>query len=137
MRRSLPLNTLVVAAALLAALFLTVLRQSPEGLLTLGFGERAARAAPGQSAKAAFAGKEHNLTALKVFNLALVRVRDAYVDSRRIDPQKMMYAALDSVQLNVPEVLVESYPNREEVVVVVNDKSETFSTKDVDSPWRL
>jgi carboxyl-terminal processing protease len=49
----------------------------------------------------------------------------------------MMYAALDSVQLNVPEVLIEAYPDKDEVVVVVNDKTQTFSTKDVDSPWRL
>jgi carboxyl-terminal processing protease len=137
MRRSFPLNGILVVTALMAALLLTVFRQSPEGFLTLGLGERAARAAPGQSGSSAIAKKKHNLTALKVFNLALVRVRDQYVDTRRIDPKQMMYAALDSVELNVPEVLVESYPERDEVVVVVNDKSQTFSTKDVDSPWRL
>ncbi len=136
MRRSLPLNGAIVSVAILAALLLTVFRQSPEGFLQFGIGDRPVRAAPGQS-HAAVAGKKHNLTALKVFNLALVRVRDAYVDTRRIDPQRMMYAALDSVQLNVPEVLVEPYPERNEVVVVVNDKNQTFSLEDVDSPWRL
>jgi carboxyl-terminal processing protease len=137
MRRPLPPNGIIVSSALVAALLLTVFRQSPEGLFTFGVGEREARAAPGAPANAALKRKKHNLTALKVFNLALVRVRDAYVDARRIDPRKMMFAALDSVQLNVPEVLIEPYPERDQVVVVVNDKNQTFSTKDVDSPWRL
>ena len=30
------------------------------------------------------------------------------VDPARLDPKKMLYAALDSVQFNIPEVLVES-----------------------------
>jgi len=85
MGRSFSRTWVMVIAALLAALALTVFRQSPQGLLTLGFGERTARAAPGQPARAARAHQPHNLTALKVFNLALVRVRDAYVDSKRIE----------------------------------------------------
>ena len=104
--------------------------------MTFGLGDREVRAAPGTSA-ASLSKAKHNLTALKVFNLALVRVRDQYVDSRRIDPKKMMYAALDSVQFNIPEVLVEPFPEKNEVTVVVNDKTQTFSLSDVDSPWRL
>ena len=37
----------------------------------------------------------------------LVRIKERYVDPARIDPRKMLYAALDSVQYNIPEVLVE------------------------------
>ena len=102
--------------------------------MRLGLGEREVRAAPGQTVQAA---TRHDLTALDVFNVTLVRIRDAYVDPSRIDPEKMLFAALDSVQFNVPEVLVEPYPDRDEIVVLVNDKKQTFSTKDVDSPWRL
>ncbi|RMH40423.1 MAG: PDZ domain-containing protein [Deltaproteobacteria bacterium] len=137
MRGKLRFNAVAVGAALVAALLLSVFRPSPEGMLTLGLGERAARAAPGQLALADTDGRHHDLTALRVFNRVLVRVRSAYVDTRRIDPRKMMYAALDSVQLNVPEVLVEEHPERDEVVVVVNDKRHAFSVADVDSPWRL
>lgn len=113
---------------------LTVVRPSPEGLVRIGFGDREVRAAPGQTIAAS---TQHDLTALDVFNVTLVRIRDAYVDPSRIDPKKMLFSALDSVQFNIPEVLVEAYPEEDRVVVVVNDKKETFSTSDVDSPWRL
>lgn len=131
MRRFFP-NGFIIAAAVIAALLLTLLRPSPEGLISLGFGDREVRAAPGQVAV-----KKHDLSALDVFNMTLMRIRDAYVDPSRIDPKKMLFQALDSVQFNIPEVLVEAYPERDEVVVMVNDQKQTFSTKDVDSPWRL
>lgn len=133
--RRIPLNGLLIAVvAAAAALVLTIIRPAPEGLMRLGLGEREVRAAPGKSVQAS---TRHDLTALDVFNVTLVRIRDAYVDPSRIDPEKMLFAALDSVQFNVPEVLVEPYPERNEIVVQVNDKEQTFSTKDVDSPWRL
>lgn len=133
--RRLPLNGFFIAvAAAVGALVLTVVRPAPEGLVRIGFGDREVRAAPGQTVAAS---KQHDLTALDVFNVTLVRIRDAYVDPARIDPKKMLFSALDSVQFNVPEVLVEPYPEEDRVVVVVNDKKETFSTADVDSPWRL
>ncbi|HEV7559191.1 MAG TPA: MXAN_5808 family serine peptidase, partial [Kofleriaceae bacterium] len=58
-------------------------------------------------------------------------------DPARVDPKKMLYAALDHVQLNIPEVLVEPDLARNKVKVTVNDKPEVFETDDVDSPWRL
>jgi carboxyl-terminal processing protease len=64
-------------------------------------------------------------------------VKERYVDPSRIDPKKMLYQALDSVQFNIPEVLVAPNPDKNEVAVTVNDKTETFQTDDVDSPWRL
>ena len=134
MRRWLSLNGLLVAAAALAALVLTVTRPSPEGLINLGVGDREVRAAPGAGQAVA---QKHNLGALKVVHRTLIRIRESYVDPSRIDPKKMLYAALDSVQYNVPEVMVESDPARDEIQVVVNDKQARFSTRDVDSPWRL
>jgi carboxyl-terminal processing protease len=133
--RRLPLNGFFIAvAAALGALVLTFVRPTPEGLVRIGFGDREVRAAPGQPSAAE---TRHDLTALDVFNVTLVRIRDAYVDPARIDPKKMLFSALDSVQFNVPEVLVEAHPEEDRVVVVVNDKKEEFSTADVDSPWRL
>ena len=126
-------NGFIIIAAAAVALLLTVVRPSPEGI-SVGFGEREVRAAPG---KVAAKKTKHDLTALDIFNVTLVRIRDAYVDPSRIDPKKMLFEALDSVQFNIPEVLVEPYPERDEVVVVVNDKKESFSTREVDSPWRL
>lgn len=127
-------NGFIIVAAIVSALVLAFVRPSPDGILSLSFGEREVRAAPGQvSDKRA----KHDLTALDVFNVTLVRIRDAYVDPGRIDPRKMLYEALDSVQFDIPEVLVEPYPERDEVTVVVNDKKQTFTTREVDSPWRL
>src|ERR1041385_2872916 len=69
--------------------------------------------------------------------MTLWRIKDRYVDPARVDPRKMLYAALDSVQFNIPEVLVEPDPVHNRVPITVNDKPETFDTDDVDSPWRL
>ena len=135
MRRLLSPNGLLVGAAALAALLLTVTRPSPKGLIDFAVGDREVRAEPG--APAVSVAQKHNLAALKVVNRTLLRVRESYVEPSRIEPKKMLYAALDSVQFNIPEVMVESHPTRDEIAVVVNDKQATFSTRDVDSPWRL
>ncbi|HEU4729311.1 MAG TPA: MXAN_5808 family serine peptidase [Kofleriaceae bacterium] len=123
------LNLALVVAAGALALVLTVIRQSPEGIVSLEL-DTPARAAPGQMPR-------HDLSALKIFNMTLVRIKDRYVDPARVDPRKMLYSALDSVQFNIPEVLVEPDPTHNKVRVTVNDKPETFDTDDVDSPWRL
>jgi len=43
----------------------------------------------------------HDLSALKIFNMTLVRIKDRYVDPGA-SIRKMLYAALDGVQLNIP-----------------------------------
>src|SRR5215217_6888505 len=125
------LNLTMVVAAGLLALVLTVVRQSPDGVI---FDPEIpiARAAPGKAPV-----RSYDLAALKIFNMTLVRIKDRYVDPSRVDPKKMLYAALDHVQLNIPEVLVEPDVARNKVKVTVNDKPEVFDTDDVDSPWRL
>jgi carboxyl-terminal processing protease len=132
MRRSFPLNALIVAIAAMSALVLTVTRREATGVVSFAVKPPPARAAPG-----AGAAQRHNLSELKIFNLTLVRIKENYVDSARIDPKKMLFRALDSVQFNVPEVLVEAFPDKDEVAVVVNDQRKVFDTSDVDSPWRL
>src|SRR5215468_8230187 len=126
------LNLALVVAAGAVALVLTVIRQSPEGVVSIELNTQEVRAAPGEAQAA-----RHDLSALKIFNMTLLRIKDRYVDPARVDPRKMLYAALDSVQFNIPEVLVEPDPVHNRVRVTVNDKPETFETDDVDSPWRL
>jgi len=126
------LNLAMVVAAGALALVLTVIRQSPEGVVSLELNTQEVRAAPGEAQLA-----RHDLSALKIFNMTLVRIKDRYVDPVRVEPKKMLYAALDSVQFNIPEVLVEPDPTHNKVRVTVNDRPETFDTDDVDSPWRL
>lgn len=126
------LNLALVVAAGALALVLTVIRQSPEGVVSLELNTQEVRAAPGQSPSS-----RYDLSALKIFNLTLLHIKERYVDPARVEPRKMLFAALDSVQLNIPEVLVEPDPTRNKVRITVNDRPETFETDDVDSPWRL
>ncbi len=126
------LNLALVGIAGTLALILTVIRRTPEGVVTLGLDTQEVRAAPGEPP-----APRHDLSALKIFNMTLVRIKERYVDPSRIEPRKMLYAALDSVQFNIPEVLVEPDVARNKVTVAVNDKREVFETDDVDSPWRL
>ncbi|HEY1815284.1 MAG TPA: MXAN_5808 family serine peptidase [Kofleriaceae bacterium] len=126
------LNLAVVGLAGMLALVLTVVRRSPEGVIPLGLATQEVRAAPG-----APPDTRHDLSALKIFNMTLVRIKERYVDPGRIDPKKMLYSALDQVSYSIPEVLVEPDTARNKVTVAVNDKQEVFDTDDVDSPWRL
>jgi carboxyl-terminal processing protease len=130
MRRRLHLLLVVIAAS--AALVLTIVRRTPQGMIGLGLDTREVRAAPGQAPVI-----RHDLSALKIFNLTLVRVKERYVDPSRLAPRKMLYEALNSVQFNIPEVLVEPDEAHNQVAVAVNDQREVFDTTDVDSPWRL
>lgn len=126
------LNLALVGVAGALALVLTVIRQSPEGVVSLDLDMQEVRAAPGQAPV-----PRHDLSALAIFNKTLLRIKDRYVDPSRVDPKKMLYAALDSVQYNIPEVLVEPDAARNQITVAVNDKREVFDTSDVDSPWRM
>jgi len=126
------LNLALVVGAGALALVLTVIRQSPEGVVSLELDTQEVRAAPGRQVE-----QKHDLTALKILNMTLLRIKDRYVDPGRVDPKKMFYSALDSVQFNIPEVLVEPDATRQKVKITVNDKPEVFDTEDVDSPWRL
>lgn len=126
------LNLALVGAAGALALVLTVVRQSPEGVVSLDLQMKEVRAAPGEERV-----QRHDLSALTIFNKTLIRIKDRYVDPARVDPKKMLFAALDSVQYNIPEVLVEPDAARNKITVAVNDKREVFDTSDVDSPWRM
>ncbi|MCX5747818.1 MAG: S41 family peptidase [Proteobacteria bacterium] len=131
MRRSW-LNLILVGTAASAALVLTVVRRSPDGVPSLELETRAAHAAPGEAQP-----QRHDLSALVLFNKTLLKIKDRYVDPARIDPKKMLYEALDSVQFNIPEVLVEPDPANNKVTIAVNDKREVFDTDDVDSLWKM
>lgn len=132
MHKRLPLHGVLVTVAAVSALVLTVVKKSHEGVVGFSFESKEVRAQPGTPAQA-----KHDLKELKVFNLTLLRIKESYVEPGRIDPKGMLFEALDSVQLNIPEVLVEPDEARDALTVVVNDKRETFSTAHVDSPWRL
>ncbi|MBI5479997.1 MAG: PDZ domain-containing protein, partial [Deltaproteobacteria bacterium] len=123
-------KALTLLLALLGALALTIVRRGPVGTLFAG-PDRVALAASDP------AGRPYDLTALRILNLTLVRIKDNYVDPTRIDPKQMLLKALDNVQKNVAEVLVEPHEGRDQVTVRVDVHTRTFNVAHVDSPWAL
>lgn len=124
------LKLILVGVALLAALFLTLTRKGPDGGIGIA-SSNTLSAAPGRSPR------NYDLTALKVFNVALVRVKDNYVDPQRIKPRKMLVAALDAVEKTVAEVLVEEDRKKGQLRVKVDSFEKEFDLQGVDSPWSL
>ncbi len=134
MTRSFASKLGILVGAVVTAFILTIYRPSPHGLMPFGVGQAEVRAAPGTPASKV---KSYDLSSLKVFNQTLVRIRDNYVDPTRVDARGMLVAALDSVQRNIAEVLVDARDDKTVLTVTVNDKTQEFNIADVDSVWKL
>lgn len=122
------LKAILVGVAMLVALALTVSKRGPAMMVGLGR-STGATSSERKTYDAA--------NALETFNRTLGRIQDAYVDPTRIDPKQMLLSALDSVQKQVAEVMVEPYPEQNRVVVRVDTATREFKLNDVDSPWSL
>ena len=121
-------KAVLVVVALVIASLLTITRHGAR----LGIGAvESLRAAP------AGGEKKYDLASLHVFDATLKRISDSYVDPTRIEPKQMLLSALDNVQKQVAEVLVEPHPDQNKVVVRVDTATHEFSIGDVDSPWTL
>jgi carboxyl-terminal processing protease len=81
-------------------------------------------------------GSQYRISALSVFSNVALHVKDNYVDPARIDPQEMLIGALNEIEREIAEVLVEetakkelrvSLPNHEKIVTVT----------DVESLWEI
>jgi carboxyl-terminal processing protease len=81
----------------------------------------------------------YDLSQAQVFTKALYYVNTQYFDKTRLDPKRMLVGALDFLQRDVPEILVDRSPERnpKQVTVKVNGEQRTFSIEGVDSPWSL
>jgi carboxyl-terminal processing protease len=81
----------------------------------------------------------YELSQAQIFSKTLYYVNSQYFDRTRPDPKRMLVGALDFLQRDVPEVLVDRYPEREpkQVTVKVNGEQKSFSIDRVDSPWTL
>ena len=66
-------------------------------------------------------------------------MRENYFDKNRLDPKRMLVGALDFVQRDVPEILIDRWPEHEpkQVTVKVNGQQRSFSIEKVDAPWSL
>lgn len=122
-------KVLALSVAILASLVLTV-RHGGEGIRVGA--EPPVRAALRQSSK-------YDLAQLPIFSKTLFYVRENYFDKNRLDPRRMLVGALDFVQRDVPEILIDRWPERDpkQVTVKVNGQQRSFSIERVDAPWSL
>jgi carboxyl-terminal processing protease len=85
------------------------------------------------------ASGKYDLSQLPIFTKTLFYVRENYFDKNRLDPKRMLVGALDFVQRDVPEILIDRWPEHEpkQVTVKVNGQQRNFSIEKVDAPWSL
>ena len=121
---------LAFSAACSAALVLTVSRG--------GDGIRVGADNQLRAATRSTAGK-YDLAQLPIFSKTLFYVRENYFDKNRLDPKRMLVGALDFVQRDVPEILIDRWPENDpkQVTVKVNGQQRSFSIERVDAPWSL
>lgn len=81
----------------------------------------------------------YDLSQLPIFTRTLFHVRESYFDKNRLNPKRMLVGALDFLQRDVPEILIDRQPERDPktVTVRVNGKEKAFSLEGVDAPWSL
>ncbi len=81
----------------------------------------------------------YDLSQLPIFTKTLFHVRESYFDKNRLNPKRMLVGALDFLQRDVPEILIDRQPERDPktVTVRVNGKEKAFSLDGVDAPWSL
>jgi carboxyl-terminal processing protease len=112
-------KVLAFSAACSAALILTV-RHGSDGIRVGGDSQL-------RAATRAAAGK-YDLALLPIFSKTLFYVRENYFDKNRLDPKRMLVGALDFVQRDVPEILIDRWPEHDpkQVAVRVNGQQKSF-----------
>jgi len=112
------------------ALILTIERRGQDVRLT---------AEPSLSAAVHSDNAGYELAQAQIFSKTLYYVNSQYFDRTRPDPKKMLVGALDFLQRDVPEILVDRFPERDprQVTVKVNGEQKVFPIERVDSPWTL
>jgi len=78
----------------------------------------------------------YHIWELEVFSDVVLKVNDDYVEPERIDPQQMLRAALDRVEREVAEVLVEEVSPGRLRIRVMNEEKTVF-IDDVESLWEI
>jgi carboxyl-terminal processing protease len=123
-------KVLAFSAACSAALILTI-RHGGDGI-------RVGADSQLHAATRTAVGK-YDLSQLPIFSKTLFYVRENYFDKNRLDPKRMLVGALDFVQRDVPEILIDRWPEHDpkQVTVKVNGQQRSFSIERVDAPWSL
>ncbi|HEX7597442.1 MAG TPA: S41 family peptidase, partial [Polyangia bacterium] len=91
------------------------------------------------TASARAGGTGYDLSQALVYSKALYNVNNQYFDKTRVDPRRMLVGSLDFLQRDVPEILVDRFPEQDpkQVTVKINSDQKMFSIEKVDSPWAL
>jgi len=77
----------------------------------------------------------YDLTELKVVNEVVKKVRERYVDPKRVRPREMLLSALNYVQRDVAQVIVFHEENAPTVKVRVDTQEKEFRVDNVQGPW--
>ncbi|QDG51868.1 PDZ domain-containing protein [Persicimonas caeni] len=111
-------------------------------VLSVQFSDRGVQFDLKNSEVSASEGKdgEYDLSALKILNRVLLRIKDNYVEPERVDPNKMLIAALDEVQNSITELVVTFVGGKENpsaIKVHVNGSTKSFKVKELESLWEM
>ncbi|MEE2785725.1 MAG: MXAN_5808 family serine peptidase [Myxococcota bacterium] len=78
---------------------------------------------------------------LSVLNRALIHIRENYVDPKRIQPKRMVVSALESIETEIDELLIDRGQDPETVpdavTVRLGSRQQSFSMADVQNLWTL
>lgn len=123
------------AVALLVLALLWGFAASDQAPASMALAARAAEvpATPAESREKA----DRDLSALRVFNRVVLLIKDNYVDPKRIEPRKMLVSALDGVERQVAEILVDGDEKSPKLKITVGTASRSFDVSAVDSFWRM
>ena len=86
---------------------------------------------------------EYKLSSLRIFNRALLQIKENYVEPDRIDPGTMLLASLDAVQDEIPEFLVDYQRDEDgeaipdDLTIQVVDESREFNLEAMESLWEM
>ncbi len=81
-------------------------------------------------------GRGYRISSLTVFSNVALHVNDSYVEPDRVDPREMLQAALEQIEREVAEVLVEEV-SPGQLRVRVFDKEKMVFIDDVESLWEI
>lgn len=79
----------------------------------------------------------HDATELRILDWALWNVSKYYVEPERIDPKAMTLAALEALEQNIAEVLVEPVADGKRVRVRVGTAEREFPLGDIEALWAV
>src|SRR3954462_15641103 len=79
----------------------------------------------------------HDLSAMRIFSKVIIYVKENYVDPKRVKPKEMMVSALEWVEKQVPDVMVDGTAESGELRLNVNGKIKEFDISHVDSLWKM